>query len=100
MPTGDPHIGHKLVFDEIIWHQQQGGDAYALIADLEAHSARGLSWDEIDETRRTTCCPARAGFDPDEGTLTVSPTAARYRLSVRTRRRGKLLGVAGDLRLR
>ncbi|MFB6157954.1 MAG: tryptophan--tRNA ligase, partial [Haloferacaceae archaeon] len=20
MPTGDPHIGHKLVFDEIIWH--------------------------------------------------------------------------------
>ncbi|MFW6321229.1 MAG: tryptophan--tRNA ligase, partial [Halohasta sp.] len=22
MPTGDPHIGHKLVFDEIIWHQQ------------------------------------------------------------------------------
>jgi len=28
MPTGDPHIGHKLVFDELIWHQQQGGDAY------------------------------------------------------------------------
>ncbi|MEF8902061.1 MAG: tryptophan--tRNA ligase, partial [Halovenus sp.] len=27
MPTGDPHIGHKLVFDEIIWHQEQGGDA-------------------------------------------------------------------------
>jgi len=24
MPTGDPHIGHKLVFDEIIWHQEQG----------------------------------------------------------------------------
>src|SRR5699024_7450312 len=41
MPTGDPHIGHKLVIDEIVWHQQQGGDAYALIADMEAHSARG-----------------------------------------------------------
>ena len=44
MPTGDPHIGHKLVFDELIWHQQQGGDVYGLIADLEAHAARGLSW--------------------------------------------------------
>ncbi|MFB6218178.1 MAG: tryptophan--tRNA ligase, partial [Halobacteriaceae archaeon] len=52
MPTGDPHIGHKLVFDELIWHQQQGGDAYGLIADLEAHSARGLDWEEIDEHAR------------------------------------------------
>jgi tryptophanyl-tRNA synthetase len=48
MPTGDPHIGHKLVFDELIWHQEQGGETYGLIADLEAHSARGMSWDEID----------------------------------------------------
>ncbi|MCU4802197.1 tryptophan--tRNA ligase [Halobacteria archaeon HArc-gm2] len=70
MPTGDPHIGHKLVFDEIIWHQQQGGDAYALIADLEAHSARGLSWDEIDEHSRNYLLSLLAlGFDPDEGEL-------------------------------
>ncbi|EMA20969.1 tryptophan--tRNA ligase [Haloarcula argentinensis] len=70
MPTGDPHIGHKLVFDEIIWHQQQGGDAYALIADLEAHSARGLSWDEIDEHATNYLLSLLAlGFDPDEGTL-------------------------------
>src|SRR6056297_3454928 len=70
MPTGDPHIGHKLVFDEIIWHQQQGGDAYALIADLEAHSARGLTWDEIDEHARDYLLSLLAlGFDPEEGTL-------------------------------
>ncbi|MFC4249742.1 tryptophan--tRNA ligase [Natribaculum luteum] len=70
MPTGDPHIGHKLVFDEIIWHQRQGGDAYALIADLEAHSARGLSWDEIDEHARNYLLSLLAlGFDPEEGTL-------------------------------
>ncbi|WP_252698013.1 tryptophan--tRNA ligase [Natronosalvus vescus] len=70
MPTGDPHIGHKLVFDEIIWHQQQGGDAYALIADLEAHAARGLSWDEIDEHARDYLLSLLAlGFDPEEGTL-------------------------------
>ena len=70
MPTGDPHIGHKLVFDEIIWHQQQGGDAYALIADLEAHSARSLSWEDIDEHARDYVLSLLAlGFDPEEGTL-------------------------------
>jgi len=70
MPTGDPHIGHKLVFDEIIWHQQQGGDAYALIADLEANSARGMTWDEIDEHARDYLLSLLAlGFDPEEGEL-------------------------------
>ncbi|SFH01373.1 tryptophanyl-tRNA synthetase [Halopelagius inordinatus] len=70
MPTGAPHIGHKLVFDEIIWHQQQGGDAYGLIADLEAHSARGLSWEEIDEHARDYLLSLLAlGFDPEEGEL-------------------------------
>ncbi|WP_439028306.1 tryptophan--tRNA ligase [Haloarchaeobius sp. DT45] len=70
MPTGDPHIGHKLVFDEIIWHQQQGGEAYGLIADLEAHSARGLTWDEIDEHSRDYILSLLAlGFDPEEGEL-------------------------------
>jgi tryptophanyl-tRNA synthetase len=70
MPTGDPHIGHKLVFDEIIWHQQRGADAYGLIADLEAHAARGLDWDEIDEHARDYLLSLIAlGFDPEAGEL-------------------------------
>ncbi|AUX08011.1 tryptophanyl-tRNA synthetase [Halalkaliarchaeum desulfuricum] len=70
MPTGDPHIGHKLVFDELIWHQEQGGDTYGLIADLEAHSARGISWEEIDEHARNYLLSLIAlGFDPEEGEL-------------------------------
>ncbi|MFB6090527.1 MAG: tryptophan--tRNA ligase [Halobellus sp.] len=70
MPTGDPHIGHKLVFDEIIWHQEQGADAFGLIADLEAHSARGMSWAEIDEHARDYLLSLLAlGFDPEEGEL-------------------------------
>ncbi|WP_123619383.1 tryptophan--tRNA ligase [Halorubrum sp. CSM-61] len=70
MPTGDPHIGHKLVFDEIIWHQQQGGDAFGLIADLEAHSARGMSWSEIDEHARNYLLSLLAlGFDAEEGEI-------------------------------
>ncbi|MBX0286476.1 tryptophan--tRNA ligase [Haloarcula salinisoli] len=70
MPTGDPHIGHKMVFDEIIWHQEQGADAYALIADLEAHAARELSWSEIDEHAESYILSLLAlGFDPEEGEL-------------------------------
>ncbi|GGM58609.1 tryptophanyl-tRNA synthetase [Halarchaeum rubridurum] len=70
MPTGDPHIGHKMVFDEIIWHQEQGGDATALIADLEAHAARALSWAEIDEHTKDYLLSLLAlGFDPEAGTL-------------------------------
>ncbi|WP_226011689.1 tryptophan--tRNA ligase [Halomicrobium salinisoli] len=70
MPTGDPHIGHKLVFDELIWHQERGADARGLIADLEAHSARGLSWDEIDEHARSYVLSLLAlGFDPEDGEL-------------------------------
>ncbi|RQG96231.1 tryptophan--tRNA ligase [Natrarchaeobius oligotrophus] len=70
MPTGDPHIGHKLVFDEIIWHQRRGADAYALIADLEANSARGMRWAEIDEHARNYLLSLLAlGFDPEEGEL-------------------------------
>ena len=70
MPTGDPHIGHKLVFDELVWHQQQGGEVYGLIADLEAHSARGMSWDEIDEHARSYLLSLLAlGFDAEDGEL-------------------------------
>ncbi|XVH32728.1 tryptophan--tRNA ligase [Haloferacaceae archaeon DSL9] len=70
MPTGDPHIGHKLVFDELVWHQERGGDAYALIADLEAHSARGLSWEEIDAHAESYLLSLLAlGFDAADGTL-------------------------------
>ncbi|MES3516129.1 MAG: tryptophan--tRNA ligase [Natronomonas sp.] len=70
MPTGDPHIGHKLVFDELIYHQRQGGDVYGLIADLEAHSARGMTWDEIDTHARDYLLSLIAlGFDAEAGTL-------------------------------
>jgi tryptophanyl-tRNA synthetase len=44
MPSGKVHLGGKMVMDEIIWHQRMGGDAFACIADMEAHSVRGISW--------------------------------------------------------
>lgn len=44
MPSGRAHFGHMMVMNEIIWHQQQGGDAFAAIANMEAHAVRGVSW--------------------------------------------------------
>ncbi len=44
MPTGRAHFGHLMVMNEIIWHQMQGGDAFVAIANMEAHSVRGVSW--------------------------------------------------------
>jgi tryptophanyl-tRNA synthetase len=45
MPSGRAHFGHMMVMNEIIWHQQQGGDAFAAVADMEAHAVRGISWE-------------------------------------------------------
>jgi len=70
MPSGEPHVGHKMVFDELVWHQEQGAETYAAIADLEAHAARGLDWAEIDEHARDYLLSLLAlGFDPEDGEL-------------------------------
>lgn len=49
MPSGRVHLGGKMVMEEIIWHQRQGGDAFVAIADMEAHSVRGISWERCRE---------------------------------------------------
>jgi len=49
MPSGKVHLGGKMVMEEIIWHQKMGADAYIAIADMEAHSVRGLSWEKCRE---------------------------------------------------
>lgn len=49
MPSGRAHFGHMMVMNEIIWHQQQGGDAFVAIANMEAHAVRGISWERCRE---------------------------------------------------
>jgi len=49
MPSGRVHLGGKMVMEEIIWHQKHGGDAFVAIADMEAHSVRGISWERCRE---------------------------------------------------
>ncbi|MGB3908657.1 MAG: tryptophan--tRNA ligase [Methanomethylovorans sp.] len=50
MPSGRIHLGHKMVMEEIIWHQQKGADAFVGIADREAYSVRGTSWKKCRDT--------------------------------------------------
>ncbi len=49
MPSGPVHLGHKMVMDEMIWHQQMGAHAFFAVADMEAHSVRNISWDKCIE---------------------------------------------------
>ena len=43
MPSGQIHLGHKMVIDQAKWFQDLGGDVTITVADLEAHATRGLS---------------------------------------------------------
>lgn len=49
MPSGKIHLGHKMVMEEIIWHQQQGANAFVGIADRESHAVRGMSWERCKD---------------------------------------------------
>ena len=69
MPSGRAHFGHIMVMNEIIWHQQQGGDAYAAVADMEAHAVRGVSWERCKAIgiNEYILSLIALGFAPKEG---------------------------------
>jgi len=70
MPSGSLHLGHLMVLRELVWHQKRGADTYFVIADLEAHSARDMSWEDCERYAREYVLSLIAlGFDTDEGTV-------------------------------
>ena len=46
MPSGQMHIGHKMVVDQLKWYQSKGAMLSLPIADLEAYAARDKSFEE------------------------------------------------------
>ena len=44
MPSGQMHIGHKMVVDQLKWYQDLGAMISLPIADLEAYATRGMSF--------------------------------------------------------
>ena len=68
MPSGRAHFGHMMVMNEIIWHQQQGGDAFAAVANMEAHAVRGISWSKCRDLgiNEYILSLIALGFEPKE----------------------------------
>lgn len=46
MPSGQMHIGHKMVVDQLKWYQEMGAMLSLPIADLEAYAARDMSFEK------------------------------------------------------
>ena len=81
MPSGRAHLGHKMVMEEIIWHQQQGGDAFLAIADMEAHAVRGKSWKECRELgiNEYILSAIALGFEPEHGHIYFQSKSANVK---------------------
>lgn len=43
MPSGDLHLGHKMLLDQLVAHQGEGADLHLALADFEAIAARGFT---------------------------------------------------------
>ncbi|MFH0862969.1 MAG: tryptophan--tRNA ligase [Candidatus Altiarchaeota archaeon] len=49
MPSGNFHMGHKMVADEIIWFQEMGADVFICAADIESYLMRDVGFEKAKE---------------------------------------------------
>ncbi len=49
MPSGNMHIGNKMVIDQVIYYQSVGAEVFVAVADIEAYATRNVS---LKEARR------------------------------------------------
>ncbi len=49
MPTGEMHIGHMILIQQLVFWQSLGAKIYIAVADIEAYNARGQSLKESRE---------------------------------------------------
>ncbi|UCE37372.1 MAG: tryptophan--tRNA ligase [Thermoplasmata archaeon] len=49
MPSGNMHIGNKMVIDQVIYYQSQGAEVFVAVADIEAYATRDISLEEAKE---------------------------------------------------
>jgi tryptophanyl-tRNA synthetase len=67
MPSAEKlHLGNKMVVEMVKYFQEQGGEAYVLVADLEALATRGISLEEGEKRAMSFHIPAyiALGLDP------------------------------------
>ena len=83
MPSGQMHIGHKMVVDQLKWYQEMGAMLSLPIADLEAYAARDMSFENL--TLKGTmstfiCSPRIRNFKPLHSKLQTKPISASSKL--------------------
>jgi len=49
MPSGEMHLGNKMVLDQALYFQSLGADIFLLVADIESYGARGVKFDVARE---------------------------------------------------
>lgn len=49
MPSGQMHIGHKMVIDQLKWYFEKGASISLSIADMESYAAREISFEKAKE---------------------------------------------------
>jgi tryptophanyl-tRNA synthetase len=72
MPSGEKiHFGNKMVVENIRYFQEQGAEAFILVADLESAAARGVSLEEAKKRALEFHIPAfvALGLDPKKTTF-------------------------------
>lgn len=67
MPSGQMHMGHSMVVEQVKWFQQQGADVSIAVADLESQATRGVDLSKGRETAISEYIAhyAALGLDPD-----------------------------------
>lgn len=107
MPSGKVHLGHKMVMDQIIWHQERGASAFVGIADREAFSVRGFSWQKCREigVEEYILSLIALGFKPDgliyfqSGCKSVKDLAFELGVKVNFSELSAIYGFSGETNL-
>lgn len=50
MPTGNMHIGNKMVLDQVMYFQSVGAEVFVAVADIESYATRNVSLKEAQKT--------------------------------------------------
>ncbi len=68
MPSGQMHLGHSMVVEQVKWFQQLGGDVTIAVADLESQATRGVSLAKGREVALSEYIAhyAALGLDPEK----------------------------------
>jgi tryptophanyl-tRNA synthetase len=108
MPSGNLHMGHKMLADQFISHQQAGADVHIAVADFEAVAARGMPMEKAHEIARDQYIHnyLALGLSPENGEVyyqtrrkRVKDLADEFATRIKFSQMQALYGFGGDTTL-